>query len=177
MKKHIWAVGLAIVVTGLLAACASPQQRANVPEALANMEKAREALSDFKLWQNSAGWISVEWNNKTFWRHDGPIILPANVGGTYVDLAPILGCTYEDDDWCYSKNFKYISYCRQEGCSLVMLHKDEIYLLSSHKNFSLKDGKAYASEWQNYCACNSSPEVGCKVCRSLKDYQGPWESR
>lgn len=152
MKKHIWAVGLAIVVTGLLAACASPQQRAerqalrNVKEALANMEKMRKA---------------------PFPPHHFP---PNSLVEKRLDLEALLGCAYGEDNSCYSKNFKYKEFCNDEACYVMAVHKDEIYFLEAIQAYEWALDILVIYDWSNHCLCDASSELGCKICASLEDY-------
>lgn len=174
MKKHIWAVGLAIVVTGLLAACASPQQRAerqalrNVKEALANMKKMREALMVANVSLHKTGELEIVWKNPLPNWDDSTIITDL----VYIDLVPVLGCVYEgeeDDAWCCLNNLKYNAFCKDSGCYVSALDKDHIYL-SSYEGFFSKDGEISVGAWRNRCLPEISSKLGSKICESLEDY-------
>lgn len=138
--KKIWVIGLVIAVTGVLAACASPQQRAErrekrlAAEAVAQMEKMRQA---FNL------------NN------------PAN-------LEEVLGCSYGEDDYCYSKNFKYKMFFDDENCFIMVVHKDEIFFLESVWECSHSPGFTIFYPATNHCLCDVSLEMGCNICKSIE---------
>lgn len=140
MKKNILAVGLLAVAAGLfLAACASPQR----------IERKGKRLAAEALVQMEKMRAAFDLNN------------PAN-------LEELLGCSYGEDDYCYSKNFKYKMLFDDENCFIMVVHKDEIFFLESVWEYYHRPGFTINYPETNHCLCDASSELGCNVCKSIE---------